>query len=428
MFPRFGAAMLALLLLGAAACTEPRQPPPTPPPLDPTDRILVLSYNVRGVIRDKDNKPIDPDRLRFVDVLAERIVDRKPHIVLLQEICASQAIRLAERIESRHRMSLVLAPDTERSECPTAVKETGKAMLVVGWWTRMPAPPALATGAPQGCVRWYRPPVVDVCVLHLSPAEAKRVPGAFRNWPHPLILGGDFNSEPSDMMPLYSQRVDRRARGYMFEADMCWADRQCRVLQPGGEATFGQSNLFASKIDYIFMDEAHFLPRANGEVEDTRGKCQRKDCSDHRMLWGELHLAPPSGPPRTMPPGLEFLVGEWGGRGRQLTVRRDGTATFSIRGFPCSDPSVVAGEACEKPGEVGGAATLLELELDHTGGRITGRVISSNNPRVPVATVIEFRRLPHPGTIEFVIPSDPWVDGATNLCNEAISPGNISCG
>src|SRR5690349_14466492 len=82
------------LTSSAFACSTQSQPPP--PVSVGSDGIKVLTYNTRGLPRSKDQPGTDPDKMTFVEVLAKRVNEERPDVVLLQETCASQALRLQE--------------------------------------------------------------------------------------------------------------------------------------------------------------------------------------------------------------------------------------------------------------------------------------------------------------------------------------------
>lgn len=190
---------LTMALVMAAGCTSTE--PTTPVQTD----LKVLTYNTRGMLRADGVSYVDSDKWRFVEVLAGRIIDERPDVVLLQETCTSQATRLADLLSGRHDMTLTLMPELdaqgrdvlfdheESRRCPGTDLRSGKAILTVGPAEQIAVPTNLHTGSRQGCVRWtgQRGPIA-VCVLHVTTDEAKGIAPAFATWKGPLILGGDF--------------------------------------------------------------------------------------------------------------------------------------------------------------------------------------------------------------------------------------------
>jgi endonuclease/exonuclease/phosphatase family metal-dependent hydrolase len=252
--------------------------------------VKVLTYNTRGKPRDDGNDDVDADKMRFVEVLADRVAAERPDVVLLQETCASQSKRLDELLRGRHPMKLTLVVENGASfeECPGTDKSSGKAILTVGESESIPAPDAVSSWSEQGCVRWQHPAMpITVCVLHTEPAQAREVAAAFADWQGPLILGGDLNAEPKSLRNLYAP--DAGGTGYMYEAAMC-ADAECTELRIGGGDTVDKRRLPDIKIDHIFADSVTFGPFASAHVERTTGACGGKACSDHRMLWGEFRF------------------------------------------------------------------------------------------------------------------------------------------
>jgi hypothetical protein len=159
---------VSLAMLMPARCDGPT--PPQPPVPDSTT-VRVLTYNMRGMLRNADGADqVDTDRWRLVDVLAERIVAERPQIVPLQEICGSHADDLEALLSGRHPMTLpIVVDDGRRERCPQPRSKQGdkghrgfgKAIPVTGSGVPLsPAPTGRPTGsgAYGGRVSWASKP------------------------------------------------------------------------------------------------------------------------------------------------------------------------------------------------------------------------------------------------------------------------------
>jgi hypothetical protein len=283
-------AVLAAVLGIGALVAGSQQPAAAQEAEEPN--LKVLQYNTTGVVRNQGRPPspnVDPDDFRFLDVLAGRLAEERPHLVTINEICRSQIVYLEDRLRGRYPMTATYFHDSndDLSRCPTEDQSAGTAILTVGPAEAITAP----GGLDVGCVQWHHQAVFPVrsCVVHFGFQEVPgNVGAAFSPWVDvsPVIIAGDFNTEPPDpaLDQMYSADVVGGTQGRFYEADMCGI--QCG--QPpfrGGDPTREDR-----KIDYIFMDDQHFGIQPNGFTEDTAGQCGGLDCSDHRMLWGELAL------------------------------------------------------------------------------------------------------------------------------------------
>ncbi|MDT5024472.1 MAG: hypothetical protein QOE61_898 [Micromonosporaceae bacterium] len=110
---------------------------------------------------------------------------------------------------------------------------------------------------------------------------------------------------------------------------------------------------------------------------------------------------------------LKFLVGEWGGRYRDMTVNPDGTGEIKL-GNPPDDPSKPAAE---------GTTTILGIQVE--AGPVA-RITRSNDPAVPVGGRIAIRKLSEPGMVELTIPDRTW--GTTTMCNAVTAADATACG
>ena len=314
-------------------------------PADPS-AVKVLQYNTRGIIRNTtDEQPkgdplstVDPDKLRFLDVLADRLVAERPQVVTLNEVCGTQLAYLGKKLAGSYPMTVTFFPDKDKNDkdkdtneyathpnCPDrpdnvsvpGPSQIGMGILTLGPAVRIPAP----QDVPARCVLWDRQggPQVHVCVVHLpapddprevnkKPKTVERVGQALSGCADsgPVILAGDFNAEPGHavMDSVYSNQVPtipttdeppRLSKGRFYEADMCADQPECQSPKRWGEDTNATGS---KKIDYVFADDAHFDQRMTAKVEPTAKQCgggdinpyAKNDCSDHRMLWANLRL------------------------------------------------------------------------------------------------------------------------------------------
>jgi hypothetical protein len=229
------------------------------------ETIKVLQYNTRGIIRNTTfEQPkgdplstVDPDKLRFLDVLADRIVAERPQVVTLNEVCGSQLVYLGKKLAGSYPMTVTFFPDKDpktnkdktHSNCPDrpdnvsapGPRLVGKGILTLGPAVQIPAP---KDDMPAGCVLWDRQggPQVHVCVVHLpgpdDPREVNKNPKTVEIVGRalsgcadsgPVILAGDFNADPGHavMDSVYSNQVPttdeppRLSTGRFYEADMC---------------------------------------------------------------------------------------------------------------------------------------------------------------------------------------------------------------
>jgi hypothetical protein len=285
--------------------------------------LRVLQYNTAGVIRNGKVKELDPDKWRFLDVLADRIVDERPQLVTLNELCENQLQRLDELLADRFAMSAVFFPaplppgkssnatkeidgcdalgvpglKAPDCRCPDGPHLTGTGMLTAGPSPPVEVPPPGAASA--NCVLWDHEGQtrVHACVVHVSQEQVPAIGAGMSQWVEdgPVIVAGDFNTRPDsdEIEALYSAKLpvspmlpEQRAHGRFWEAAQCGDDPACERPKRGGEATAGLVN----KFDYIFADDEHFDRAISARVEDTEGQCGGRPCSDHSMLWGDLRL------------------------------------------------------------------------------------------------------------------------------------------
>jgi endonuclease/exonuclease/phosphatase family metal-dependent hydrolase len=299
------------------------QSPPAPPNIarfrsvqEAGPKITVMSYNVRGLLRTTaPTYAVDSDMRRFTQIMGDEVARRKADFVLLQEVCGGQAELIAQRSSGRgHPMSVIavatdlnLDVESERPDyadaltwCPGEDPPFGQPFpygraILAHLPNAVPIEPP--TGAdperPPLCVRAESPRPMRVCNVHTEHPRTRSIPGPFRQWAEaePLILGGDFNTQPlAEPMPsLYS---------FMHEATSVGCRPPERVCSPLYTA---HTPVLYKTIDYIFVDDAHFtapLPRQRlGDVLPMRctGVWHEPPlgtwCSDHGLVLGEFTLS-----------------------------------------------------------------------------------------------------------------------------------------
>jgi hypothetical protein len=321
---------LALLVASVAqapvsAAQAPQGPPPDPAAGTP---MKIITYNVKGAIRARENERVfwmDPESAALTLTVADRIVAERPQIVMFQEICESQVEMIIDRLEQEGYPMFApvvgsptrpdvrgLCPDhPDALPPPTYGDRFGQAILTAG-----PSEPIPAPGIPAFCAEATGPPPVRACTFHTEPApngpDFSLVASRLALWAAqgPLILAGDFNATPDQMLDFYSERV-QGGFGRFYEVDMCTVrDSGCTSPVTGGGVTFSLPFMY-KKIDYILVDDTHFEPIMTGRVE--RPACdgeywalgwRPKECSDHAMLIGEVRLLAAGGgefPTETFP-------------------------------------------------------------------------------------------------------------------------------
>lgn len=114
----------------------------------------------------------------------------------------------------------------------------------------------------------------------LFPASTRRLP---------FILAGDMNLLPDwpsvadpAIATLYAP--EGGGSGDYWEVDQCVPGSSPCSPQIGGMATHSEG-----KLDYVFVSKAHFSEQVSAHVEDA-GQCDGHECSDHKMLWGDVSL------------------------------------------------------------------------------------------------------------------------------------------
>ncbi|MPY46693.1 endonuclease/exonuclease/phosphatase family protein, partial [Streptomyces phyllanthi] len=288
----FVSAVIAALLFSAALTSSPAAAEPQPEPI--RQNLKILHWNMAGAARnDGDGPPVDR--------LVEKIRELDPDIVTINEVCHSQATFLRDELrDSGIQMSWHFGRASNNWF------NTCNGLFGADAW----AGNAIFTKAPVGeakdfwfsgndiveersnetrgftCLTAYFALPVRTCSVHTDPnddnarAQTAAIAAKFAADidQRPYLLAGDFNAAPATH--LQSMYVPEAGGGGKFY-EVGWQ-------QPGmGEATHGEG-----KLDFIFANKAWFDPAMTGRAIDG-GTCSSnggEDCSDHKMLYGEVVL------------------------------------------------------------------------------------------------------------------------------------------
>jgi endonuclease/exonuclease/phosphatase family metal-dependent hydrolase len=271
---------------------------------------------------------VDTDGLAFLDVLADRIADQEPQLVGLQEVCGSQALGLERRLRERgYPMQVFFDRGLEgESRCPAPEAENRL--------TEVPAPAGLENATPLGafgkvvaaradtaampdfdtnardgvsqsggpvvdtCLRYQIGPEVQFCSIHTAPERVGDVASVLNFVladEGPTIAVGDFNAQPQDevMDAMYyaGPEDDYQGLGQFYEASQPCANPgivNC-LGEPGRSRRPVGGTHSEGKIDLIFADQAHFNHTLAESWHETP-QCGVLLCSDHDMVWAQLHL------------------------------------------------------------------------------------------------------------------------------------------
>ncbi|MEX5636602.1 endonuclease/exonuclease/phosphatase family protein [Parafrankia sp. FMc2] len=292
------AAALGTLLITLAVTGGPPTPsaaatdPVSEPPVQQT--LKVLHWNMAGAARnDGDGPPVDR--------LVERIRELDPDIVTINEICHSQATYLDDELRDAG-----ISMSWHFGRASTNWFNACNGWFGADAW----AGNATFTKAPVGaeqdywfsgdevveergtqtrgftCLTAYFARPVRTCAIHTDPTDdlAQRQAAAIAAKfstdidQTPYILAGDFNAPPAThQQTLYAPEAGGAGKFY----EVGWQ-------QPG----MGASTHHEGKLDFIFASRGSFAPETVEQVLDG-GTCSSnddEDCSDHRMLYGELVL------------------------------------------------------------------------------------------------------------------------------------------
>jgi endonuclease/exonuclease/phosphatase family metal-dependent hydrolase len=290
MLRKIGALLLTWMLIPAtAASTGAPQPRSVAGPglayekslPQAAAEITVMSFNVCGGVCHRG------EVTETAGYTARVAVARKATVVLLQELCYGQFLRVRSLLAD-HGYSGTFTAATQSGGC--AVRDPGKhtgfgiAVLVKGKFSaRVVKVLPTSAGLEQRRLLGVRAVLggrsTFVAVVHLSPspgsataAQLAAVAGYLDPLAaRPVIVGGDFNARPDNpgLGALYSPATG--GTGHFVEADQM----RTGLARRGGSATFDTTG---SKIDYVFF--------AAGSFERTQAVSLASRVSDHRVYLG----------------------------------------------------------------------------------------------------------------------------------------------
>lgn len=243
--------------------------------------VSVMSFNVCGAVCHRG------EVRRTAAYTAGAVVRRRTSIVLLQELCFSQFVRIRTLV-ARHGYTTSFAASSTSGACDDDDRHHGKgfgvATLVRGKaWNRVVEPLPTRAGYEKrvllGLTTQAGGRPTFVANVHLSPSAEAGLDAQLgsvsryldRTRSLPTIVGGDFNALPDHpgMARFYTPRAG--GTGRFVELDETTGGRPAR----SGEATF---DVGGRKLDYVFVSAAHFgAPSA-----DSAGS----PMSDHRVYRG----------------------------------------------------------------------------------------------------------------------------------------------
>jgi endonuclease/exonuclease/phosphatase family metal-dependent hydrolase len=246
------------------------------------DRQTYLQFNICG-------NACNHGGLAMAGRLAGTIAMRGPFAVTLNEVCENQYQRLRADLRFYHGRF-----DPTGPRCSNGYRY-GNAILIrtsgvdpVGSW---PLPnPAGGETRRLMCLR-TRPPgtrSLIVCVTHISylpaeaPAQIDAVAAILRGLDNrePVLLGGDFNTEPSGtpLDPLYSTCY-RAGTGLFEEADSAGCGTRAATEKRQGIDIVNEGTFQQHKLDYIFLSDGHWSSPSADAVRSANG------LSDHDAFW-----------------------------------------------------------------------------------------------------------------------------------------------
>jgi endonuclease/exonuclease/phosphatase family metal-dependent hydrolase len=285
-----GAAIVGLVgLLTAPAAVPAEDSLPAPAgytrsveSVRPATRIKVMSFNVCGGVCRRG------EVTRTSAYTARTALRHKASVVLLQELCYSQFVRIRALL-GKAGYTARFAAGTEAGACdntdPLHGKGFGVAILVRGKSTgsvvkRLPTRSGAEGRVLLGTTATVGGQPTFVAVVHLSPSERDGRSGQLRTVAdylrdrtrHPVIVGGDFNAVPTNagVGRFYGRAAG--GTGRFIEANQ---HRRGGVTARSGGATFDPRG---TKIDYIFFTE--------GRYEQPAAVSAATAMSDHRVYIG----------------------------------------------------------------------------------------------------------------------------------------------
>jgi endonuclease/exonuclease/phosphatase family metal-dependent hydrolase len=233
----------------------------------------VLQYNFCGAICNKGVVARPGNNNDVVEDIRNRIVNARPHLVMLHEACQGQFDRLKSLLRgTAWSMDGVFRAQRQDGRCQGGSRGFGDAVLTaghVGGREVLDLPDLGGENRAILCLNTDAQGPVLACTLHLVTgkagagkkehtlqlaAAARMLNG--RASSRAVVVGGDFNAMPGRMGAL----LDSSRRGRFFDID------------PQKAGTRGQ------KIDYILFSRNHFSSPSGGPVGSRY--------SDHKVLQG----------------------------------------------------------------------------------------------------------------------------------------------
>jgi endonuclease/exonuclease/phosphatase family metal-dependent hydrolase len=258
---------------------------------------------VIGLAGDAQATPLRPTYLQFnlcgnacnrgglavVDRLTAAIRERSPMAVTLNEVCQNQYDHLLAGLPGYHGRFDPTGPHCRNStRYGNAILIRSPDVALVGSWA-LPNPGGDETRRLL-CLRTGSGRPLTVCVTHISNVDANVGPQveAVARRLHgraPLLLGGDFNTDPGDprLDPLYSNCY-RLGTGDFREADSTGCAARAVLNQPAGPDVLNEDTYRRHKFDDIFLSDVDF--------SDARAEASDADAalSDHDPLWATAVL------------------------------------------------------------------------------------------------------------------------------------------
>jgi endonuclease/exonuclease/phosphatase family metal-dependent hydrolase len=247
---------------------------------------LYLQFNLCG-------NACNDGGLGVVGELVTAVRARRPFAVTLNEVCENQYARLRADLAAYHGHF-----DPTGARCRNGDRY-GNAVLVrtaevdvIGGWD-LPNPArdearrllCLSTRLPEAAT-------LVVCVTHVSndggniAAQVDVVADQLRRLAvaGPVLVGGDFNTNPADarLDPLY-RTCDGSGPGMFHEADSGGCVNRSLLNHPFGPDVINQHTYGRDKYDYIFLSHGGWSTFA-AEATDAGG------FSDHDALWATANL------------------------------------------------------------------------------------------------------------------------------------------
>jgi endonuclease/exonuclease/phosphatase family metal-dependent hydrolase len=213
-----------------------------------------------------------------VTELAATVDRRLPFAVTLNEVCENQFVELRAELAGYQGQFDATGPKCRNgARYGNAIFLRTTSLTVVGSWEL----PAVIFEEDRRLLCVGTSPVV-VCVTHLSversnrPGQIDAVTTILSGLSGPVLLAGDFNSDPTDarMDQLYQRfhEVDSGGRGELNESV--------------GPDVFNEDTYDRHKFDYIFLSDRGWSASGADAADAVNGR------SDHDALWATVTLHP----------------------------------------------------------------------------------------------------------------------------------------